>query len=307
MKIYLSKINESWIVDRVRKEWYQNNQEISTKNIRNSDIVWIISPWLWRNIPTKYLTSKKVICSIYHIDFENFDSTQKADFLSLDKYVDEYHVISQKTLISLQTLTNKKITSIPFWVNQKNYFYKENKDILRKKLGFEANEFLVGSFQRDTEGKDLESPKLIKGPDIFIEIVNKLKENRKDLKVVLAGTRRQYVIKQLEKSDIPFKYFEMAKLKKLNDLYNILDLYIVSSRLEGGPQAIVECAVIKCPLISTDVGIAKEILNPKSIYDPNNFKTAIPDVEYAFRKSKDLSIPNGMINFVKMFRKLYES
>ena len=47
MKIYLSKINESWIIDRVRKEWYENNKDISTKFIKKADVIWIISPWLW--------------------------------------------------------------------------------------------------------------------------------------------------------------------------------------------------------------------------------------------------------------------
>ena len=88
MKVYLSKINESWIVDRVRKEWYANNQNISTKYIRNADIVWIISPWLWNKIPKKHLKKKKVLCSHYHFDFENF---VEKDFYELDQYVDEYH------------------------------------------------------------------------------------------------------------------------------------------------------------------------------------------------------------------------
>ena len=49
MKIYLSDINESWIVDRVRNDWYMNNMEISTQKIKDSDIIWIISPWIWKN------------------------------------------------------------------------------------------------------------------------------------------------------------------------------------------------------------------------------------------------------------------
>ena len=62
------------------------------------------------------ISQKKVICSHYHFDFDIFD---KKDFYELDKYVDEYHVISNKTKDQLRTLTNKKITSIPFWINQK--------------------------------------------------------------------------------------------------------------------------------------------------------------------------------------------
>ena len=69
--------------------------------------------------------------------------------------------------------TNKDIITIPFWVNQKIWCELNNKDELRKKYGFSKNDYLVGSFQRDTEGYDLKSPKLSKGPDRFIEIIKK--------------------------------------------------------------------------------------------------------------------------------------
>ena len=38
------------------------------------------------------------------------------------------------------------------------------------KLNISENAYVIGSFQRDTEGKDLKSPKLIKGPDRLLEI-----------------------------------------------------------------------------------------------------------------------------------------
>ena len=59
MKVYLSKINESWIIDRMRKEWYEHNSEESTEKINESDIIWIISPWLWKKIPKRYLKKIK--------------------------------------------------------------------------------------------------------------------------------------------------------------------------------------------------------------------------------------------------------
>ena len=34
MKVYLSDINESWIVDRIRAEWYEHNSELSTEKIK---------------------------------------------------------------------------------------------------------------------------------------------------------------------------------------------------------------------------------------------------------------------------------
>ena len=52
----------------------------------------------------------------------------------------------------------------------------------------------------------------------------------------------------------------MVNFTELNELYNCLDLYIVASRFEGGPQSILECANTK-PIVSTNVGVAAEILH----------------------------------------------
>ena len=71
----------------------------------------------------------------------------------------------------------------------------------------------------------------------------------------------------------------------------------MSSRIEGGPQAILECALLKIPIVSTDVGIASEILHPNSIYDMNTFHQAQPEINYAHEKAKDFIIPNIMKSF----------
>ena len=304
MKIYLSKINESWIVDRVKDEWFEYNDEISTKEIKDSDIIWIISPWLWQKIPKRYLKTKKVVCSIYHFEDKDFLKENLIDFYDRDKFVTHYHVISPKVKEQLENLTDKPVTYIPFWVNQNLWFNIEDQQFLRKKFGVAEDSFLVGSFQRDTEGSDLISPKLIKGPDRFIEIVKYYEAKNSNFKVILTGKRRQFVINELERLNIEYLYFEMANFETLNELYNLIDLYVVSSRIEGGPQAIVECGITKTPIISTDVGFASNILAAESIFDMDNFSDAKPNVNYAFQKSLEIQIPDGFNNFIKMFSEI---
>ena len=304
MKIYLSKINESWIVDRVKDEWLEYNDEISTKEIKDSDIIWIISPWLWKKIPKRHLKTKKVVCSIYHFEDKDFLKENLIDFYDRDKFVNHYHVISPKVKEQLENLTDKPVTYIPFWVNQNLRFNIEDKKFLRKKFGVAEDSFLVGSFQRDTEGSDLISPKLIKGPDRFIEIVKYYEAKDSNFKVILTGKRRQFVINELERLNIEYLYFEMANFETLNELYNLIDLYVVSSRIEGGPQAIVECGITKTPIISTDVGFASDILATESIFDMDNFSDAKPNVNYAFQKSLEIQIPDGFNKFIKMFSEI---
>jgi glycosyltransferase involved in cell wall biosynthesis len=96
----------------------------------------------------------------------------------------------------------------------------------------------------------------------------------------------------------------MPPFNELNELYNCLDLYIVSSRYEGGPQAIFECALTKTPIISTNVGVAPEVLSPNSIYDMSNFGSAKPDIDYAFSNAQKYIIPDGVENFIKMFNEV---
>ena len=68
MKVYLSKINESWVVDRMREEWYMNNTGISVEEPKKANLVWIISPWLWKKESRRILKSKTVVCSIFHLE-----------------------------------------------------------------------------------------------------------------------------------------------------------------------------------------------------------------------------------------------
>ena len=304
MKIYLNSPKENWIVDRIKDEWAQYNHKYNSKKPKTADIFWIISPWTWQKIKRKDLENKKIVCSIYHIDEDKLDKAQLSEFQNRDVYVDFYHVISEKTKDQVRPLTDKPIKSIPFWVNQNIWFEIENKYDLKKKYGLDKDTYCIGSFQRDTEGSDLISPKLSKGPDRFIQIVEGLREKHENIQIILTGKRRNYVITELKKRNIDFKYFEMVDFSKINELYNLLDLYVVSSRFEGGPQSILECAATKTPIISTDVGIAKEILSSSSIFNMENYLDAKTDVDYAYKNVEKFLIPQGIDNFNNYFKSL---
>ena len=110
----------------------------------------------------------------------------------------------------------------------------------------------------------------------------------------------------LNELNIPFYYFEMVNFEDLNKLYNCLDMYIVSSRFEGGPQAILECAITKTPIVSTDVGVASQILSKESIFKMENYKEAKANVEYAFEKVQSFILPEGMKMYEKIFKDIHE-
>ena len=307
MKIYTNILKENWVVDNVIKEWNEYQQDIVTLKIRDADIIWIIAPWTWRKLPKLILKNKKVVCTIHHIDFDKFNDKEKKEFYRRDKYVDYYHTVSAKSREQIQTLTDKKIFQIPFWINQNKFFELKDKVQIREELNISLDSYVVGSFQRDTEGSDLKSPKLSKGPDRFLEIARDMKRSKKNLTIILTGKRRNYLIENFEKENIDYKYFEMVDFQTLNKLYNILDLYVITSRVEGGPRSLFECAITKTPIISTNVGFASDILSPESIYDSINYKDAKPNIEYSKKIVKNYEIPNGINNFIDMFSEINES
>ena len=96
MTVFLNQLKEDWVVDRLRDEWVTHNKDIFTSSPRKANVIWIIAPWLWKNIKLKHLNNKKVICSIYHIEEFKMDDNYLSDFYERDLYVDEYHVISKK-------------------------------------------------------------------------------------------------------------------------------------------------------------------------------------------------------------------
>ena len=300
-KIYINSADEDWIVDKFKHEFLEFNSHLITHDIQDANIIWIISPWTWKQLPKEKLKSKKVIVTIHHLDDSDLSPRKIREFRKRDKFVDAYHIITVKTLPTLQELTQKKIFNFPFWVNQDNFFKIENSTNIKTKYNIPQNSYLVGSFQRDSEGKNLNKPKLIKGPDIFIKALEVLNYKFGNLHIVLSGYRRNYVMNKLDDLGISYSYFEKADIEVINELYNCLDLYMVTSRIEGGPQAIFECAITKTPIISTDVGIANKILHPSAIFSINDLESAAPNVEYAYQQVQEYLIPDGFKNFNLMF------
>jgi hypothetical protein len=265
-----------------------------------ADIIWLLAPWNVNKIQNKILEEKFVVTTIHHIDFTKYDK-KRTYYNYINKITNRYHAINKDSKLSIQKITNKKILVANFWINNQVFFEIQDKGNIRQKHNISLEAFVVGSFQKDTENSRQLLPKLSKGPDIFIKIIMDLAKSKKNVVVLLSGWRRDYIISQLKKNNIKYIYKELVEDNELNELYNCLNLYIVSSRVEGGPRSILECAISKTPIISTKVGIAKDILSPESLFDSENFisyRDAIPNVTFAYEQARKLKIKDYIPKFV---------
>jgi hypothetical protein len=296
------KLDEKWICDVLKDEFIQyvekSNNITIVNNIKDCDIIWLLAPWKERSMNKKILMEKFVITTIHHIDWDKYDE-YKSYYDRIDSYTNRYHCICPKAEIDIKKITNKPIIRANFWINQEMYFNIPDKEKLRKKYNIPVDSFLIGSFQKDTEGSGM--PKLSKGPDLFVKIVDDMRKTRKNIIVMLTGWRRSYITNELDKLNIPYIYHELVSLETLNELYNCLDLYIVASRVEGGPRSIMDCGMTCTPIISTDVGIAELIINKHGIFDSNDWTTyakAYPDQYYVFSQTNKYSIKEYMDKFI---------
>ena len=295
---------QTWIIDIFKKEFIEYSNLLFVEKPEDANVIWIIgsNPEKVKKLKTINLQNKTIITTIHHIDWDKID-TINIDFNEIKDITTKFHVICDKVYYDLIKLTDKSIVISNFWINENIFYNIANKNELRQKYQIPIESYCIGSFQRDTNGKNkCMKPKLSKGPDIFVKIAIDMNKKYNNLLVILTGRRRNYIISELDRNYINYKYYPMTNSTELNELYNCLDLYIVSSRVEGGPRAILECGISKTPIISTNVGIADLILSSESIYDYNNlysYGNANPNIEYSYNKSDSYSINKYLKTFIK--------
>ncbi len=173
----------------------------------------------------------------------------------------------------------EKIVVIPLGVDLQLFcpITAEEKVRRRKLLGIPEHAIVIGSFQKDGNGwGEGNTPKLIKGPDVFCDTVIRLQHrHRHPVYVFLTGPARGYVKKRLSEHHVPFKHVYTEDYRKIGDYFPLLDLYIVASRCEGGPKAVLESMASGVPLISTKVGMAPDIVT----HGQNGFLAEIENIE----------------------------
>ena len=305
MKVFVLAPRENWICDRIAHEYERECSELVVKDPNEADVLWLLAGWCWNHVPVELLASKKVVVSVHHIVPEKFTTEKKQQFIVRDAYVDTYHVPNKYTAAFISNLTEKPIRVIPYWVDDRKWQDLEKKDC-KARLGIDNDSIVIGSFQRDSEGETA-TAKLEKGPDIFCDLIEKIPKNFLKVVVLLGGWRRKYVVNRLTKANIDFILHEMVSQEELEIMYNACDCYVVSSRHEGGPQAVLEAAKMKVPIVSTPVGLAEKVLHKSCIYSIENMSKGnimVPVkevVEYNAKKVQDFYLSKIKSEYNRMF------
>jgi glycosyltransferase involved in cell wall biosynthesis len=156
-----------------------------------------------------------------------------------------------------------KVHRIPIGIDVEAFALRSVEDVqaARSALDLPASAFVVGSFQKDGVGwGDGLEPKLIKGPDVLLAAVKRLRERVPELVVLLTGPARGYVRAGLERLGIPHRHVLLPGVDAVARAYEAIDLCLVTSRDEGGPRAVLESMATGVPIVSTRVGQAADLV-----------------------------------------------
>ena len=248
-----------------------NKIDITTKPHKIvKSIVHFGSQYMWLSWERFLSNENQFIASFFHGKPEDGEEVKVHIDLFLKSTERLNRVVTASTLIE-QRLLNwgvppEKLIKIPLGVNTSlfNLPNKNEKSIVRNLLGIPKDVILIGSFQKDGTGwKNGLEPKLIKGPDLFVSTLKLLSEKGYPVFALLTGPARGYVKNALKSNGIPFFHTYPSDQSDLKALYHALDIYLITSREEGGPMGLLESIACGTAVASTKVGMAQDVINDK--------------------------------------------
>ena len=166
---------------------------------------------------------------------------------------------SEDVLVNHFERERDEIKTVYIGVNEKEYdpskISEEDKKKILEKYDIEKNDrFIISYICRISEQKR---------PHLLMQIIKKLKENRNDILVVIAGDG--YMLEDIKKEAKTYNLTEnirfIGNITNPKEIYAISDLTINCSIKEGLALTSYESLAMGVPVISADVGGQRELIN----------------------------------------------
>jgi glycosyltransferase involved in cell wall biosynthesis len=132
----------------------------------------------------------------------------------------------------------------------------DQRSSVRRKLNLNDAAMVIGFFGKNSSNDDDR-----KGIDVFTKAIASLSKRLSNVAVLIVGPGWQKLKSDLTSSGINCRWIPFVpELKDLSQLYQALDFYWVTARVEGGPVTLLEAMSAEVCCLTTPVGIAREIV-----------------------------------------------
>lgn len=222
----------------------------------NSETGYALLPYLKNKYP-----EVPIIDYIHMEEWYNRNGGYSRDSSSVSSVIDKTLVCnenSRKILIDHFKRDEKELQTVYIGVDEEKYNPKEyNKEELKEKYKLPKDKYIISYICRITEQKR---------PFLLLEVIKKLKETRKDFQVLIVGdgnllSKIKSKAKGLE-SEGYIKF--LGRIEKTDEIYAISDMTINCSIKEGLALTAYESLSMGVPVISSDVGGQKELINKET-------------------------------------------
>ncbi|MCP2618502.1 glycosyltransferase family 4 protein [Candidatus Aminicenantes bacterium AC-335-A11] len=226
------------------------------------------------------------------------DFPLRKNFLSKIKYskgIDGIIAISngiKKVLMEEKIIDEKSIEVIHPGTDFSLFKLKFDKNYLRKELGFSKDDYLVGIIAHLADHKGHKY--LIEASQFINKVTNKIK-----IIIVGEGPLKMELRKKAKKLNTTNIVFFLGFRKDIPQILHSLDLFVLSSYLEGLGSSILDAMACKLPVVATSTGgIPEAVKNGVTgiLVPPRNPK-ALAEAILKLYKDKDLAKKMGEEGF----------
>jgi len=134
-----------------------------------------------------------------------------------------------------------------------DYIVENNTEEIRKKYNLDKEKVVIATIGRL-------SPE--KGQEVFIEVAKRLLQTVRNVKFLIIGNGalENLIHTKIKEAALEEKILCMGYVADLRELYQVIDILIISSYTEGMPNVLLEAFAYKKPVVSSNVGGVSEIL-----------------------------------------------
>jgi len=205
------------------------------------------------------LTGRKSILTIHGEDC--FASKKRMIFYRLVAPFVSRIIAVSKSLHNQLTqdlcIKEEKVTLIPNGIDTARFQKKIDLIYKKKKLGLPTDAPLIGA---------IGNIKPVKGYDIFLEAAVSVKQKFPEACFIIVGGVYQYkeYMKELEvqtwENDLQNQVYFLGKRDDVEEILPLLTVYVLPSRSEGSPIALLEAMASGRPIVATGVGGIPDII-----------------------------------------------
>ncbi len=204
-----------------------------------------------KTIP-EFFNSLPIVTTLHHFDA----ATDLAPFYHSDAVMT---VSTQwQQYLAQRGIAETHQAIVPFGVDTNTFFPPQGGTRLkiRKTLNFPKDAFVLGFSSRQISNTGDR-----KGVTYFLQALQTLRQQLPNLATLIIGPGWQALAKEIRQRGIPCTQAPYEEIhEEVAKFYSAMDLFWVTSRIEGGPVPLLEAMASSIPCISTPVGAALDLI-----------------------------------------------